>query len=47
MHKVPTRKRYKPDRSKNVYQKVKMKTHIMQSHEAKINVTKLIMIHYS
>ena len=47
MHKVPTRRRYKQDRSKNVYQKVKMKTHIMQSHEAKITVTKLIMIHYS
>ena len=47
MHRVPTRRRYKQDRSKNVYQKVKMKTHIMQSHEAKITVTKLIMIHYS
>jgi len=39
-------RRYKQDRSKNVYQKVKMKTQIMQSNEAKITVTKLIMVHY-
>ena len=47
MHKVPTRRRYKQDRSKNVYQQVKMKIHIMQSNEAKITGTKPIRIYYS